>query len=131
MTSVLAAPGLSQRQVMEVGHHGHHIRHAHRAGSQQPQQQQQQQLSAYNGNGTGTASLQTDLLSPHRPTSAPPDLELNSSSVFSFGLDSYSFRKESACQQPTIPPSLRLSLAADLSAVLVCLSCVQSGQRCE
>ena len=81
---------------MEAGNHGqHHIRHAHLAGSQQ--QQPQQQHNAYNGNGA--ASQQTDLLSPHRPTSAPPDLELNSTNVFSFGLNSYSFRKESANHQ--------------------------------
>ena len=31
-------------------------------------------------------SASSSLPSPHRPTSAPPDLELNSTSVFAFGL---------------------------------------------
>ena len=102
MTSVLAAPGLSQpqtlKQLMDGSHHSHHIRHAHLAGNHQ----QQQQHSVYSS--SGAVGHQTDLLSPHRPTSAPPDLELNSTNVFAFGLNSFSFRKESANQlsnQPT------------------------------
>ena len=90
MTSVLAAPGLSQpASLREVGHQQQHtVRHAHPSGSHQHQQQhQQQQHYAYNGNGAAAQRPDSQLL--HRPTSAPPDLELNTGNVFSFGLSSY------------------------------------------
>ena len=136
MTSVLPsssspASGLPQSALLKQGGDG---------GAPQPQysqlayQQQRQQGGALDSSASSSAVAG----SPHRPTSAPPDLDLSSTNVFAFGLRSFQhFRHESAAPHtrhprgtaaPPPPHPRTAECRADcLSRLRVCVSAEASG----